>query len=168
MTGGCKRLSLSFPTCSVRKATFHSLCLVNDCCELYELSASINLSFISIKPVTSGENYAHHSNNQCAVWAWIFCPDKIKSDVRSNLHVTRTEDLIHISMEGPELVAFDPTLNSWKVVKQWPEIKAFSLGLQNVARRISCLFFILFSYFHCLHYNIYGVTYTSYCLRHLW
>lgn len=144
MTGGCKRLSLSFPTCSVRKATFHSVCLVDDCCELYELSASINLSFISIKPVTSGENYAHHSNNQCAVWAWIFCPDKIKSDVRSNLHVTTTEDLIHISMEGPELVAFDPTLDSWKVVKQWPEIKAFSLGLQNVARRISSVYFLFY------------------------
>lgn len=46
--------------------------------------------------------------------------------------------------KGPELVAFDPTLDSWKVVKQWPEIKAFSLGLQNVARRISSVYFLFY------------------------
>ena len=34
---------------------------------------------------------------------------RIKSDVRSRLHVSTTEDLIRISMEGPELEAFDPT-----------------------------------------------------------
>ena len=34
---------------------------------------------------------------------------RIKSDVRSSLHVSTTEDLIRISMEGPELQAFDPT-----------------------------------------------------------
>ena len=58
---------------------------------------------------------------------------RIKSDVRSSLHVSTTEDLIRISMEGPELAAFDPTA----VVEKWPEIKASSLGLQNMARGIS-------------------------------
>lgn len=40
---------------------------------------------------------------------------RIKSDVRSSLHVSTTEDLIRISMEGPELAAFDLTL----VVERW-------------------------------------------------
>ena len=34
---------------------------------------------------------------------------RIKSDVRSSLHVSTTEDLIRINMEGPELEVFDPT-----------------------------------------------------------
>ena len=34
---------------------------------------------------------------------------RIKSEVRSSLHVSTTEDVICISMEGPELQAFDPT-----------------------------------------------------------
>lgn len=39
-----------------------------------------------------------------------FCEDSADtSDVRSSLHVSTTEDLIRISMEGPELEAFDPT-----------------------------------------------------------
>ena len=59
---------------------------------------------------------------------------RIKSDVRSSLHVSTTEDLIRISIEGPELAAFDPTpvvekwLNSGQrsrrphvVYKTWPE-----------------------------------------------
>ena len=59
---------------------------------------------------------------------------QIKSDVRSSLHVSTTEDLIHNTMEGPELAAFDPTpvvhkwLNSGQrsrrlhlVYKTWPE-----------------------------------------------
>ena len=50
-----------------------------------------------------------------------------------SLHESTTEDLIRISMEGPELAAFDPT----PVVEQWAEIKAASCGLQNEAREIS-------------------------------
>ena len=34
---------------------------------------------------------------------------RIKSDVRSSLSVTTTEDLIRISMEGPEVEYFDPS-----------------------------------------------------------
>ena len=47
------------------------------------------------------------SSAQCK---WGFSAQRrIKSDVRSRLHVSTTEDLICISMEGPELQAFDPT-----------------------------------------------------------
>ena len=68
---------------------------------------------------------------------------RIKSDVRSSLHVSTTEDLIRIGMEGPELVAFDPTpvvdkwLNSGQrsrrphlVYKTWPEelLSVYDLG----------------------------------------
>ena len=58
---------------------------------------------------------------------------RIKSDVRSSLHVSTTEDLIRISMEGPELEQFNPTppvlkwLNSGQKsrrplsYRKWPE-----------------------------------------------
>lgn len=52
---------------------------------------------------------------------------RIKSDVRSSLHVSTTEDLIRISMEGPELEKFDPAP---------PVVKWFNCG-QRSRRPIS-------------------------------
>ena len=59
---------------------------------------------------------------------------RIKSDARSSLSVSTTEDLIRISMEGPELQSFQPTaaVSKWMncgqaarrpcfAYRQWPE-----------------------------------------------
>lgn len=54
--------------------------------------------------------------------------NRIKSDVRSSLHVSTTENLIRISMEGPELGEFDPTaaVLKWFNTGQRPRRPTFS------------------------------------------
>ena len=53
---------------------------------------------------------------------------RIKADVRGSLHVSTTEDLICISMEGPELQAFDPTpaVVKWSCCGQRPRHPTFA------------------------------------------
>lgn len=90
-----------------------------------------------LEPVTSGQDYACHSNKQCTVWAWIFCPEA------NQVWCEEQPPCVHNRRPHPHqhgrarIGSIWLNSSSWQMVKQWPEIKASSLGLQNVARGIT-------------------------------